>query len=110
MNKSVNKTTPSSAITPASVKHIANLAHIPVTAVEEQKLAAGFSATLEVVDQLKSVNVTQIEPTHQVTGMENIWRDDVATSDYTFTQAQALQNSPQTHQGYFVVPRLIDQD
>lgn len=97
-------------ITPATVKHIGQLARIPLTAAEEEKLAVEFAQTLAVVDELQTADVSGVEPTHQVTGLENVWREDVVDDRFTFTQAQALQNAKHTHHGYFVVNRLIDQD
>ncbi len=92
------------------VKHIAKLANIPITDAEEQKLEIAFAETLKVVEQLKQVDVTGVEPTSQVTGLENVWREDVINTADMFTQQQALANAKQTHDGFFVVPQVIDQD
>lgn len=92
------------------VKHIARLAHIPITEEEEKALEVAFVETLLVVDQLKSVDVTDVAPTSQVTGLENVWRDDVAKVIDTFTQLEALANAKRQYQGFFVVPQVIDQD
>ncbi len=92
-----------------TVAHIATLANIPATSSEEEKLADGFSTTLKVVDQLMDVDTQGIIPTHQVTGLENVWREDIEDSSRTFSQTEALANAPATHNGYFVVPQLIAQ-
>ncbi len=92
------------------VKHIAQLAHIPITDQEEKALEVAFEETLVVVNQLKEVDVTGVDPTSQVTGLENVWREDVVRPEDTFTQAEALSNAKKTYQGYFVVPQVIDQD
>lgn len=91
------------------VAHIADLANIPVTSEEEEKLAAGFVTTLKVVDQLMDVDTSNIEPTHQVTGLENVWREDVIDESRSFTQDEALANAKAVHNGYFVVPQLISE-
>jgi aspartyl-tRNA(Asn)/glutamyl-tRNA(Gln) amidotransferase subunit C len=92
------------------VKHIAQLANIPVSEDEEEALAIAFTDTLKVVDELKEVDVTGVEPTHQVTGLTNIMRDDVVDEERMFTQEEALANGKNTHDGYFVVERLIDNE
>ena len=92
------------------VQHIAKLANLTLDPSQEETFPAAFSETLDVVDQLKVLDVTRIEPTHQVTGLENVWRDDVVVEEYMFTQSEALANAPQTHEGYFVVPQVIDKD
>lgn len=97
-------------VTSDQIKHIAQLANIPITQDEEAEFAQTFTDTLKVVDELKTANVSGIEPTHQVTGLENITRQDSVDTDRMFTQKQALANAPHHHDGYFVVPRIIDQD
>lgn len=92
------------------VSHIAKLANIPITSEEEKKLEQAFEETLAVVSELQSVNVEGVEPTFQVTGLENVMRDDVVDEKRMFTQEQALANANQTHDGYFVVPQVISQD
>ena len=58
------------------VKHIAQLANIPISAKEEAELAKDFSETLEVVDKLQKIDTQGVEMTHQVTGLKNVTRED----------------------------------
>ncbi|MCB9800739.1 MAG: Asp-tRNA(Asn)/Glu-tRNA(Gln) amidotransferase subunit GatC [Pseudomonadales bacterium] len=99
-----------STITPQQVKHIANLANIPVTEGEVTDLADAFEETLDVVANLQSVDTSKVEPTHQVTGLENVLREDVVDEAHMFTQAEALANAKETHEGFIVVPIIIDQE
>jgi aspartyl-tRNA(Asn)/glutamyl-tRNA(Gln) amidotransferase subunit C len=92
------------------VAHIAKLALIPVTEEEKEKLAEGFTTVLGVLDVLKKVDVDGIEPTHQVTGLENVFRDDNIDEKRMFTQKQALANAPSAHDGFFVVDQVIEQE
>ena len=95
--------------TQAEVDDIARLANLPVTQDEKKTLAEGFTKVLGVLDELKNVNVKNIEPTHQVTGLENVTREDEIDTTRTFTQEQALANAPKKHNGFFVVERVIDE-
>ncbi len=90
------------------VEHIAQLAQIPVSEKEKTELAEAFNQTLGVIDQLKEVETAGVEPTHQVTGLVNNTREDLVTTETMFTQEEALANAKRTHQGYFVVERVID--
>jgi aspartyl-tRNA(Asn)/glutamyl-tRNA(Gln) amidotransferase subunit C len=92
------------------VKHIAKLANIPITDEEEKKLEAAFEDTLNVVSKLKSVDVSGVDPTFQVTGLENVLREDKVNGEDMFTQEQALANAKQALDGYFMVPAVINQD
>lgn len=93
-----------------SVKHIAQLANIPITAVEEKSLEAAFQETLVVIEQMQAINVSNVQPTYQVTGLENVLREDVIDEARMFSQKQALANAKETHDGFFVVPQVIAQD
>jgi len=93
-----------------TVDHIAKLAKIPITEREKESLTEGFNKTLNVVDELFRVEVTDIEPTHQVTGLENVLRDDVVDERKMFSQEQALSNTKNKYNGYFVVEQILNQD
>jgi len=97
-------------ITPQDVDVIAKLALIPVSDDEKMELAQGFTDVIKVLDVLKKVDVSKIEPTYQVTGLENVFREDEVDEARMFTQEQALANAPKAHDGYFVVDQVIDQD
>lgn len=100
---------PKISVTPADVQHIAQLAQIPVTEKETEKFAKAFVEILGVVDQLRQLDVSKTPTTHQVIGLENVWREDVVNQKKMFTQKQALANAAETHDGYFVVPRILEE-
>lgn len=97
-------------ISTQTVDHIAKLAKIPVSETEKEELAVGFNKTLGVIDELFKVDVSGVEPTHQITGLENIFRDDKTDEKKTFTQDQALSNTKKKHNGYFVVDQILAED
>jgi aspartyl-tRNA(Asn)/glutamyl-tRNA(Gln) amidotransferase subunit C len=92
------------------VSHIARLAQIPVTEDEKKELSSGFNTVIKVLDTLNSIDVTNVEPTHQVTGLVNVFREDVVDEKRMFTQEEALENAPSAHDGYFMVDQVIDQE
>ncbi len=92
------------------VHHIAQLSNLSVTPAEEKKLEGQFAETLQVVADLQKVDVKNVQPTFQVTGLENVLRDDVVNEAKMFLQTQALANAKEAHEGYFVVPQIISQD
>jgi aspartyl/glutamyl-tRNA(Asn/Gln) amidotransferase C subunit len=99
-----------SDITSSTVHHIAALANIPVSPDEEQKLAEGFTTTMDVVDQLKIADTSNTQPLHQVTGLLNVLREDEVDESRMFTQEQACMNAKQSHNGFIVVPQILDQE
>ena len=92
----------------STVHHIAKLANIPITEEEAISIQKSFEDTLATIDNLVQVDVEGVESTHQVTGLENIFRDDVVDIERSFSQEEALANAGKTHHGYFVVDRLIE--
>lgn len=92
------------------VHHIAKLANIPITKDEEKQFEAAFVDTLKVIEQLTTINVTGVQPTFQVTGLENVTREDVVNEQDMFSQEEALANAKEKYEGYFVVPQVISQD
>lgn len=98
-----------SKFTISDVQKIADLAHIPVTDDQAKDLATGFTTTMRIVDELADVDITNVEQTNQVTGLENVFRDDEIDTPRMFTQEQALANGKRTHNGFFVVDQVLDE-
>ncbi|KKU03319.1 MAG: Glutamyl-tRNA(Gln) amidotransferase subunit C [Candidatus Amesbacteria bacterium GW2011_GWA1_46_35] len=63
------------------VKHIAKLANLPLTDPELKKLEKDLENVLKLVDHIRDLDTSNIEPTSQVTGLTNITRaDEIDTS------------------------------
>lgn len=65
-------------LTKDQVKHVAKLANLPLTSEEEGKYAEQLSKILEYIEQLNKVDTSNIEPTFNVSGQENIMAEDKA--------------------------------
>ena len=59
------------------VRKIASLARIKMNEVEEKRYAETISAALDYMKILNEVNTEGVEPTCQVTGLEDVSREDV---------------------------------
>ena len=64
-------------ITPEQVKHIAKLARLGIKDADVEKFAKQLSSIFGYIEQLKEVDVENVLPTSQVTGLENVMREDV---------------------------------
>lgn len=60
------------------VRKVARLARIELTDAEEKRHAATISTVLDFVTILNEVDTQGVEPTAQVTGLEDVVREDVA--------------------------------
>lgn len=90
-----------------SIAHIAQLSNLQVSQQDEPKFAQAFKETLKVVDELNEIDTKKIEPTSQVTGLTNVWREDTVRSEDQFTQDEALANAAKSHDGYFLVDLVL---
>ncbi len=89
-----------------TVRRIAHLARIAVAESEIDHLKDEINGMLAFVDQLKEVNVEGVEPMTSVTPMTMKMRHDAVTDG---NDAEAvLQNAPQTDDGFFLVPKVIE--
>ena len=90
------------------VKLVAALANLPLDPTTESKLQDQFDETLKTVAKVNELNTSGIEPTSQVTGLVNITREDTIDPSRILSQDQALSQARHTHNGYFVVPAVLD--
>ncbi len=58
------------------VLHIAKLAKLKLSDEEVKKFGSQLSGVLEYFEQLSEVDTDNVEPTSQVTGLENVTRED----------------------------------
>lgn len=88
------------------VSHVAKLANLALSEDEKVKFEKQLSDTLTYVEKLKEVETTDIEETSQVTGLENVTREDQAT-DCTLSQEEALLGTKSTQNGFFKVKGIL---
>ncbi len=93
-------------LTKDQVKHVAKLANLPLTDEEVTKFEGQLSETLDYVDQLNEIDTTGIEPTSQVTGLENVLREDETSA--SLSQDEVLQNTKSKHNGFFKVKAILE--
>lgn len=91
-----------------NISHIAKLANLPISETDGKKLEGQLIETLDYIEILNGLDTKNIEPTAQVTGLENITRLDEATD--SLTQKEALSNTKQQFNGFFQVDAILDND
>ncbi len=85
-------------LTADQVKHVAKLANLPLFSDEEEKYSGQLSEILEYVDKLNEVDTSGVEPTYNVTGLENVTREDVAKPSLI------------SKQGFFVTKGILNNE
>ena len=95
-------------ITIDEVEKIAKLANLSLQPGEAEVFADQFSTTIDVVNQLSEIDTTSVSPTYQVNNLLNITREDEVDQSRVLPPEIATREAKKVHQGYIVVPRIID--
>jgi len=90
------------------IQHIANLARLELTEKELKTYGSQLSDVLSYIDQLQEVDVTDVEPTAQVTGLENIFREDEIEEWDESERGAALNQAPELENGQVKVKRVLE--
>ena len=98
-------------ISKTQVEHIANLARLGISEKEKSQFAGQLSDVLSYVEQLNKVDTRGVESTAQVTGLENVMREDEPGKQVLkrTTKEELLKNAPQIQDDYFKVPIILEQ-
>lgn len=95
-----------SKITTDEIEKLAKLARLGLTPAEKDALAVDMTAILEYVKQLDKVDISNVEPTSQVTGLSNVTRKDQINSS-EISREEFLSNAPDTENGFIRVKSVL---
>lgn len=95
-----------SNLTDEDILKLARLARLHLQPEEVARFRNEIGAILEYVKQLGDVDTAGLEPTYQVTGLQNVMRPDTII-DYGVTPEQLLKNVPATEKGHIKTRRMI---
>lgn len=93
-------------ITLEDVKHLANLSNLELEEKEAQDLTADLDNIVSYIEQLGELNTEGVEPTYQVTGLENVWRDDEII-DYGLSREQLISLAKDKNEDSVKVPKVL---
>ncbi len=94
-------------ITKEQVKHVSLLANLELSVRQLEKFQAQLAKILEYFEGLKELDTTRVEPTSQITGLENVFREDKVTS--SLTQDEVLSSAKDKDKGFFKVKAIFDE-
>lgn len=92
------------------VKHVAKLAELIVSNKELPKFEKQLSEVLDHINKLKKIKTEKTPETSQVTGLENVTREDTADLSRTLSQEEALANTKSKENGLFKVKGVIQNE
>lgn len=95
-------------LTEKEVEHIADLARIKLDQAEKANITRDLGSILNYIDKLKEVNTDGVEPTAQVTGLENIFREDKTEAVAGAETEKLLGQFPHKKDGYLKVKPVFE--
>ncbi len=90
------------------VQHIAKLARIGISDAEVAKYQEDLSSILDFVDQLRQVDVTDVEPMHHTTQAETVMRRDVPAEYDEKTKQELVAAAPQSEGRHVKVKSVFE--
>lgn len=88
------------------VQHLAQLSSLQLPEDEAADLQVDIENILKYVEQLGQLDTSGVEPTYQVTGLSNVWRDDVVIKSDVDREA-LLSLAPEQLDNHIKVPKVL---
>ena len=87
------------------MRHLAELSQIRLNKTELTSLASDIDRIVGYIDQLDELDTAGVEPTFQLTGLENVWRTDEVKPQ--LERRELLQLAPDSEDGQVKVPKVL---
>jgi aspartyl-tRNA(Asn)/glutamyl-tRNA(Gln) amidotransferase subunit C len=85
---------------------LAGLSGLALSDAETQALGTDIDNIITYITMLDELDVAGVEPTYQVTDLENVWRKDEVI-DGGVTREQLLSLAPETLENQVKVPQVL---
>ena len=88
------------------VEHVARLSRLALSEAEAERMREQLSGILAYIDTLRGLDTAGVEPTSHAVPLVNVMRDDDTRP--CLPPEVALSNAPDRSDGFFRVPRIIE--
>ena len=95
-----------STITNDDVRHLAQLSSLQMSGPEVKSIRADIEGIINYIGQLDELDTDGVEPTYQVTGLQNAWRDDEII-DSSVSRQQLLALAAEQSDNCVKVPKVL---
>jgi aspartyl-tRNA(Asn)/glutamyl-tRNA(Gln) amidotransferase subunit C len=92
-------------ISAEEIKKIALLSRLEIQDNQIDSVGKQLNDILTYMDLISQVDISDVEPTGHAVSMRNVMREDVPQP--SLANEKALQNAPEQENGYFKVPKVI---
>jgi aspartyl-tRNA(Asn)/glutamyl-tRNA(Gln) amidotransferase subunit C len=92
-------------ISKEEVRHVAILARLELSDLEELRLTEQMNSILSYMDKLNELNTNDVPATTHAIQLENVSRQDLVKC--SLDRELAMENAPQSDGANFIVPKVI---
>lgn len=89
------------------VRHLASLSSLALTEDEVESLRGNIADILTYIDMLGELDTGDVVPSYQVTGLSNVFRDDVVADEQVTGPELVERLAPDSKHGQFKVPKVL---
>ena len=88
------------------VHHLAQLSSLQLDINQVESLRLDLENIVGYIEQLSELDTTGVEPTYQVTDLQNVWRED-EVDDYGVSRESLLAMAPAADKNQIKVPKVL---
>lgn len=88
------------------VQYLATLSNLQLSDDEAEHLTHDLARILEYIEQLSELDTEGVEPTYEVTGLENVWRNDTVDPGVV-SREELLALAPEQKDHQVKVPKVL---
>jgi aspartyl-tRNA(Asn)/glutamyl-tRNA(Gln) amidotransferase subunit C len=88
------------------LKNLLFLARISADEKEHTKIIEKLKNTFDLIDEMQDLDLSDLEPLNNPLELNNVSREDV--NDDRNSKGEFLNNSPESDEDYFLVPKIIE--
>ena len=94
------------SISTDDVHHLAQLSSLQLDINQVESLRLDLENIVGYIEQLSELDTTGVEPTYQVTDLQNVWRED-EVDDYGVSRESLLAMAPAADKNQIKVPKVL---
>jgi aspartyl-tRNA(Asn)/glutamyl-tRNA(Gln) amidotransferase subunit C len=94
------------SISDDEIEHLADLARLDLGEKEKDELEGDLNEILNLAEKIQDLKTEDVVPTNHVLPLDDVTREDEVREGPE--PSDVLDEAPESSDGYFVVPKVID--
>lgn len=96
-------------LTDKEIEHISDLSKLKLSNNEVKRIGKQLTDTLNFVENLNSLDTSNVFPTSQISNLVNVFFEDGEANTRQLDYKQSLSNTRRKKNNYFEVNKVLDQ-